>query len=86
MMPYGTVEDTFAVVRAQLAKGPFILGDRFTVADAVWGSALGWVTMFGLIPREGVVAAYLDRGEARPALARARARDAEFVERLKAGG
>ena len=86
MMPYGTVEDTFAVVRAQLAKGPFILGDRFTVADAVWGSALGWMTMFGLIPREGVVAAYLDRGEARPALARTRARDAEFVERLKAGG
>ena len=83
MMPYGTYEDTFAALRGQLATGPWFLGERFTVADCLWGSALIWTTAFGLVPEAPEISAYLARIEARPALARARARDAAHVERLK---
>lgn len=82
---YGSYDDTVAVVVGQLAKGPWFLGERFTVADGLWGPALGWLTRFGLFPATPEVAAYLDRLEARPATARARAIDAALVEKQAAG-
>lgn len=86
MMPYGTHADTVAAVTGQLARGPWFLGERFSVVDALWGSALAWTTAFGLVPREGVIAAYLERIEARPAWGRSKARDAGFVAELKGRG
>lgn len=83
-MPYGTYDDTIAALTAQLAQGPWFLGDTFTVADCLWGSALEWTTAFGLLPKSPEIEAYLGRIAARPARARARALDAEFAERLKA--
>ncbi|TBW34746.1 glutathione S-transferase family protein [Siculibacillus lacustris] len=77
MMPYGTFEDMIATLTGQLAKGPWLLGEHFTVADALWGSALTWTTAFGLLPAIPEVSAYVARIAERPALARAKAIDAE---------
>src|SRR5580704_2047034 len=44
MVPYGTLETTMNAVMAQLSKGPWLLGDRFTAADVLWGTALTWMT------------------------------------------
>jgi glutathione S-transferase len=63
----------------QLAKGPYLLGDRFTAADVLWGTALRWTTMFKLVPETPVVAAYIARATARPAFARAAKIDADLV-------
>ncbi len=82
---YGSVDDVVATVVGQLAGGPWFLGERFTVADGLWGPALVWLTKFGLLPTTPEVAAYLDRIEARPATARARAIDAALVEKFAAG-
>lgn len=82
---YGSYDDTVETVVGQLAKGPWFLGERFTVADGLWGPALGWLTSFGLFPKTPEIAAYLARIESRPATARARAIDAELVETQKAG-
>jgi len=82
---YGSHEDVVAAVVGQVAKGPWFLGDHFTVADGLWGPALGWATRFGMVPTTPEIAAYLARIEARPATARARAIDAELAERQKAG-
>ncbi|NLH79629.1 MAG: glutathione S-transferase family protein [Phyllobacteriaceae bacterium] len=80
---YGSYEDTVAAVVGQLAKGPWFLGERFTVADGVWGSALTWLKKFGLIPATPEIAAYVERFAERPAAARVAAIDAELAAKQK---
>ena len=63
----------------QLAHGPYLLGERFTAADVLWGTALGWITGFKLIPSLPAIDAYVARVSARPAYARAKAKDAELA-------
>jgi glutathione S-transferase len=77
--PYGDYDTMFKTLEDQLAKGPYILGERFTAADVLWGAALKWTTQFGLVPATPVIQAYIERVTARPAFARATARDAELV-------
>lgn len=83
MAGYGSYEDTMAAVAGQLAAGPWFLGERFTVADGVWGPALTWLTAFGLVPAAPEIAAYVERFAARPAAAKAAAIDADLVAKQK---
>jgi glutathione S-transferase len=80
--PYGDYDTVVNTVKQQLAKGPWFLGDTFTAADALWGTALGWTTGFKLMPESPEVKAYLDRFNARPAVVRARTKDAELAAKL----
>ncbi|GLQ50791.1 glutathione S-transferase family protein [Dyella flava] len=77
--PYGTWDDVLNTIHAQLARGPYLLGDRFTAADVLWGIALHWTTLFNLVPETPDIRAYIERVIMRPAMQRAAARDAEFV-------
>jgi glutathione S-transferase len=77
--PYGEFDTMFATLTDQLEKGPYLLGERFSAADVLWGSALAWTSAFQLIPVLPVVRAYVDRVVSRPAVKRARARDAELA-------
>jgi glutathione S-transferase len=79
MSPYGDYDTMLATLLAQLGKGPWILGDRFSAADLLWGTALTWTSMFKLIPERPEITAYLQRIAARPAVARAQARDAALA-------
>jgi glutathione S-transferase len=79
MSPYGDFETMLRTLTGQLAKGPYLLGERFTAADVLWGGALTWTTMFKLVPELPVIAAYIGRSGARPAVARAKAKDAELA-------
>jgi glutathione S-transferase len=81
MSPYGTVDDVWSAVTGQLAKGTYMLGERFTAVDVLWGAALNWMTMFGIAPETPVTRAYIDRIKARPAVARAGKIDADLVAR-----
>src|SRR6186713_2206940 len=69
--PYGDYETMLKTLTDQLAKGPFLLGERFTAADVLWGTALRWTTMFKLVPETPVVTGYIARVTSRPAVARA---------------
>jgi glutathione S-transferase len=80
--PYGDYDTVIGTVTKQLAKGPWLLGDTFTAADALWGAALTWVTGFKLVPELPEIKAYIDRFNARPAVARARAKGAEIAAKL----
>jgi glutathione S-transferase len=60
---------------AQLTPGPWLLGERFSAADVLWGTALHWTTMFKLVPDEPPVRDYIARVRARPAMQRAEAKD-----------
>jgi glutathione S-transferase len=78
MSTYGDWDTMLETVIAQLAKGPYILGDKFTAADVLWGGGLGWGRMFGIVPAdEPVIAAYVDRINTRPAFIRVAEQDVE---------
>jgi glutathione S-transferase len=79
MNPYGDFDTMFKTLTDQLEAGPYLLGSRFLAVDVLWGTALGWITQFGLIPAVPVIKSYVERVNARPAFARARARDAELA-------
>ena len=84
MSPYGSFDDVWNAVTTQLAPGPYMLGERFTALDVLWGSALNWMTMFGIAPETPVVRAYIDRVRARPAVARVAQIDADLVAKRDA--
>jgi glutathione S-transferase len=69
MSPYGDFDATVNTVIAQLSKGPWLLGEKFTCADVLWGTALTWMTAFGLIEAAPPIKAYVDRWNARPTAA-----------------
>jgi glutathione S-transferase len=76
---YGDYDTMLKTLVDQLERGPYLLGDRFSAADVLWGTALNWTTMFKLVPELPVVRAYIDRVLARPAMQRAAAMDAKLV-------
>jgi glutathione S-transferase len=77
--PYGDYETMLKTLTDQLATGPYLLGERFTAADVLWGTALRWTTMFKLVPETPVVTGYIARVTSRPAAARAAKIDAEIL-------
>ena len=46
---------------AQLSKGPYMLGERMTAADVLWGVAFSWTMMFGIVPKKDVFVRYAER-------------------------
>jgi len=79
MSPYGDFDSTVGALVAQLARGPYICGDRFTAADVLWGTALTWITGFGLVEPVPVIARYVERWKQRPSVARVAAIDAKLL-------
>lgn len=76
--PYRDYDTVIDMVATQLARGPWLLGERFTAADILWGTALRWTTGFGIVPKLPAIIAYMERVGAFPAFARAAERDAEL--------
>jgi len=76
---YGDYDTMLKTLTDQLEKGPWLLGDTFSAADVLWGTALNWTTLFKLVPELPVIRAYIDRVLARPAMQRAAAKDAELL-------
>jgi glutathione S-transferase len=79
MSPYGDYDSTIKAVSAQLASGPWMLGDRFSALDVLWGGALGWMTAFGIVESTPVIAAYAERVANRPASRKVRDADAALA-------
>jgi glutathione S-transferase len=71
---WGSAQRVFDVLDAALAKGPWILGDRFSAADIVIGSGLNFaVRLFRMVPARPSFERYLEACAARPAFQRAAA-------------
>ncbi|MBY6242675.1 glutathione S-transferase family protein [Methylosinus sp. Sm6] len=79
--PYGDFDTMLATLAGQLRHGPYLLGERFTAADILWGSALRWTTAFKLVPELPEIMAYVERVTSRPSFATIAARDAELAAR-----
>ncbi len=79
MMGYGDYDTMLKTLTDQLGRGPYLLGERFTAADILWGTALAYTTMFKIVPELPVIMDYIKRVTARPSAARVKARDAELA-------
>ena len=77
--PYSDYETMLGALEAQLSRGPYLLGERMTAADILWGVAFSWTMMFGLVPRKDVFVAYAERITSRPAFQRINAADDEMA-------
>jgi glutathione S-transferase len=78
MSPYGDYDTMLKTLTDQLAKGPYLLGERMTAADVLWGTALAWTTAFKIVPELPVIMDYVKRLGARPSVAKVKADDARL--------
>jgi glutathione S-transferase len=79
MVPYGDFDTMLKTLTDQLARGPYMLGEKFSAADVLWGTALTWTTMFKIVPELPVIMDYVKRMGARPSAAKVKAKDAELA-------
>ncbi len=79
MSPYGDYDTMLKTLTDQLAKGPYLLGERMTAADVLWGTALGWTTAFKLVPELPEIMQYVERMRTRPSVDRVKALDATLA-------
>ena len=77
--PYGDYDTVMTTLGNQLGDGPYLLGERFTAVDVLWGTALRWTTMFKLVPETPAIKAYIERVTTRPAALRAAQIDADIL-------
>ena len=80
---YGDCASVYRLVQDQLAKGPYLLGEKFSAADVLWGTAMGWMHQFKLLPESSLIDAYIERIGSRPAIKAAMARDAGLAKTLQ---
>jgi glutathione S-transferase len=76
---WGSFDTMEKTVTDAVAKGPWLIGERFTAADVFVGSNLHWGLLWKLFPAEGPVADYVARCAARPALRRALELEERFI-------
>lgn len=73
---HGTHEGTPAVTRGMLAPGPLVLGERFPAADILRVTAIEKTMTPGMVPQEALLEGFVALIVTRPAMRRARRRDA----------
>ncbi len=77
--PYSSFDAMLETLVAPIRKGPYLLGERFSAADVLIGTALGWTTGFKLVPELPEIMAYIARIYQRPAFVRVMAQEAELA-------
>ena len=79
MSPYGSFDVMLDTIVERLAASPYLLGDKISAADVLWGLAFNWGTMFGIVPANPVIADYVKRIAGRPSFVKVMAKDAELA-------
>lgn len=74
---WGSYDRTMDMIEAALSPGPWLLGERFSMADVAMGSSLWFgLTVLNAVNGYPAIEAYVERCKARPAFQRAMAIDA----------
>ena len=73
---WGTYETMLDATEAAVGAGPWLLGDRFTMADVILGGTLRFMLTFKMIEPRSAFTDYVQRLDARPAYLRSVARNA----------
>jgi glutathione S-transferase len=57
-----------------------LLGNQFCAADVLWGTALSWMTGFGLVEAVPAIESYVERWNTRPSVKKVAEIDAELLK------
>ncbi len=79
-VPRGTagwvvVEEAMAFLIETLTKGPYLLGDKFSAVDVLYGTTFAMFGQSPMMPKSPVIEDYVKRVTGRPAFARAMEKD-----------
>lgn len=85
-MAWGSFDEMWRVVNDAMKGGPYLLGETFSAADVLVGSALRFGQIFGALPKEGATAEYVARLSQRDAFVRAAAIEHREGERFPPAG
>jgi glutathione S-transferase len=77
---WGDHESMIRAMESALAGRDYILGDRFSMADVIFGGTLRYMVTFKMVEPSPVFTAYVDRLNARPALQRSEARNKAIAQ------
>jgi len=78
--------DSMILAMKSALRGDYVLGDKFSMADVIFGGTIRYMLMVKMLESDPVFTAYAERLSARPALQRADARNAEIVRERGLGG
>ncbi|MCO6185757.1 glutathione binding-like protein [Rhizobium sp. L1K21] len=81
---YGTYDLMLDTLEGALSNGPYILGERMSMADILWGVALNWTMMFGLVPERPAFSQLKERIMALPAVAKVQAEEEKLIAQQEA--
>jgi glutathione S-transferase len=76
---WGDYESMLHTMESAVKGRDFLLGDRFSMADVIFGGTLRYMLRFKMLEPTPVFAEYSERLAARPALQRAEARNAKIA-------
>lgn len=76
---YASYDLLFDTLGLALTPGPYLLGARFSAVDLLWGTALRWAMMFGMVEARPVFSDYVERIASRDSVQRVEAWDAAMV-------
>lgn len=79
MLAHGDFDSVLNTLVAQLAKGPYLLGEKFSAVDVIWGMALHATTGFKMVPELPEIKRYLELFRSRPSVQKVFAKDAELL-------
>jgi glutathione S-transferase len=79
-VPRGTagwvrVEEAMSAIENALSTGPYVLGERLSAADVLYGTTFAMFGQSPMMPKATVIDDYVHRIVTRPAFERAQARD-----------
>jgi glutathione S-transferase len=77
---WGDYDAMIGAISGAVAKGPFLLGEMFSMADVIFGGTVRFMTMFGMMKPTPEITAYLEKINARPALQRADAKNQAIMK------
>jgi len=80
MSPYGSFDVVLETLFSELAQKPYLLGDRISAADILWGHALRWGDKFGLLPKKDFISEYIARVCERPIAVKVAEQDSKLAD------
>ena len=77
---FGTYESLLQTLEGGIGEGPWLLGDRFIMADVILGGTVRWMLQFKMLEARPAFTAYAERLNARPAAVKAAGINARIVQ------
>jgi glutathione S-transferase len=74
---WAPLADSVAAIMKVLAAGPYMLGERFSAVDVLYGTTFAMFAQSPMVPKSAILDEYVRRTVTRPAFGRAQARDQE---------